>query len=100
LYGDPLPAGAIARLGTLRFRNAEGFYLMPGHSSVAWTPDGRFIVSGGAGPAVIWDAETGKEIRRLGAKQISPHGPANLSPDGKLVAVGGWTDQAGKAVGI
>jgi WD40 repeat protein len=96
LYGDPLPAGAIARLGTLRFRSADGFYMM-GRSSLEWTPDGRFLVSGGARSAIIWDAATGSELRRLGDKQGQAFGPASLSPDGKLVAVGGWGDQPNKA---
>jgi hypothetical protein len=51
LYGDPLPAGAVARPGTLRFRNVDSFYLT-GEVSLAWTPDGRFLVSGG-GRAVV-----------------------------------------------
>ena len=99
LYGDPLPAGAIARLGTLRFRNVDGFYNM-GQSSLAWTPDGRFLVSGGFGPAVVWDAETGKEVRRLGSELKHPIGPHGLSPDGKFVAVGGSSDKPGEAAAV
>src|SRR6516225_12211195 len=76
LYGDPLPAGAIARLGTLRLRNVDDFYLRD-QPSLAWTPDGRFLVSGGGGRAVVWDAETGKEIRRFGSDHA--YGPASVS---------------------
>src|SRR5437763_1398137 len=85
-YGDPLPPGASARLGTLRFRNGQRFM------SLAYTPDGRHVVAGTWGGAVVLDAATGKEVRRLGSEQPHPGGPAGLSPDGKLVAVGGGTN--------
>jgi WD40 repeat protein len=96
-YGDPLPAGAIARLGTPRFRNVDDFYLRS-QPSLAWTPDGRFVVSGGGGRAVVWDAETGKEIRRLGSDHA--YGPASVSADGKRLVVGGWSGTPGKHVAV
>jgi RNA polymerase sigma factor (sigma-70 family) len=85
LYGDPLPAGAVARLGTVRFRNPDSC------DSLDFTSDGRFVVSGGMGGARVFEAATGKEVRRLGRELYQPYGPASLSPDGKLVAVGGWS---------
>src|SRR5947208_2969156 len=72
LYGDPLPEGASARLGTTRFRNSnEG-------ASLDYTPDGRFIVCGAVGGVVVWEAATGKEIRRLGTELPDPGGPVSL----------------------
>jgi WD40 repeat protein len=92
--GDALPAEATARLGTLRFRHALGF------SSVAYTPDGRHLVTGGWGGACLWDAVTGQRLRSFGEELPNPTRPAGLSPDGKFVAVGGWgpTEAAGGAV--
>jgi WD40 repeat protein len=89
-HGDALPPGAAMRLGTLRFRTHGWF------ASLAYTPDGRFLVSGGIGGAIVWDAATGKEVRRLGTDLPDPGGSAGLSRDGKLVAVGG-SDCNGKA---
>ena len=79
-----LPSGAIKRLGTLRFRDNDSF------NTLAYTPDGKFLVSGGRRGAVVWDAATGKEIRRIGVALPQPMGPVSLSSDGKRVAVFGW----------
>src|SRR5712675_1573812 len=83
LYGDPLPEGASTRLGTVRFRNSNKC------ESLAYTPDGRFVVCGGVGGVVVWEAATGKEVRRLGTQLPDPGGAASLSTDGKFVAIGG-----------
>ncbi len=55
-YGDPLPAGAVARLGTVRFRHETGA------SHLAFSPDGKAL---GCNNQVVWDAATGKELYRL-----------------------------------
>ncbi len=90
-FGDPLPPSVMARLGTVRFRDC--YYVQ----SLAVTPDGRFLVSGADDGATVWDAATGKAIRRLRATAPGMIRTA-LSADGKLVAVGGWgpaRDRAG-----
>jgi RNA polymerase sigma factor (sigma-70 family) len=83
-FGDPLPADAIARLGTARF----------GHDwhteSAIWSPDGKVIASLGVGiggwprPLCLWDAATGRELHQLAAEQPVP--AAAFSPDGKTLA--------------
>jgi WD40 repeat protein len=79
LFGDPLPAGAIARLGTLRFRH--GFFLR----DVLISPDGRTLISAG-GDVNIWDAQSGRRQRQFSFTPSYALG-INLSPDGKLLAV-------------
>src|SRR5262245_45680376 len=64
LHGDDLPAGALARLGTVRWRH--GNYL----GFLAVSPDGKHIITqenGGQRQFYVWDAATGREVRRFGA---------------------------------
>src|SRR5579884_4162294 len=59
-FGDLLPPGAIARLGTVRFRGAGEY--------VTFCSDGKAIAGAGSyGIAYVWDAVTGKELHRLRA---------------------------------
>ncbi len=78
LHGDPLPAGARARLGTLRFRVADHV------NAAALSPDGKVLAISGQGITLL-DAVTGKEVRRL----VNGYVGANaliFSPDGKALA--------------
>src|SRR4051812_24458079 len=79
-YGDPLPPGAVARLGTLRYRVSSSQAL-----GLAFTGDGTQIVSATETGAVeVFDAKTGRRVRRIPV-DFHPRGFA-LSPDGKHAA--------------
>lgn len=85
VHGDSLPAGAIARLGTVRFRHHDIIL------SLALSPDGRTVASAGGWdhtpghPIRLWDLTTGKEVRQL-VGHLGPPGCIVFSPDGKLLA--------------
>ena len=77
--GDPLPAGAIARLGSVRF------YHGPDLHRLSFTPDGKRIISEGKESVRLWDAVTGTEIKsRLEPRQFAD--PANIGATSALVA--------------
>ena len=86
--GDPLPPGAVARLGSSRLRHAGQVY------SLAFAPDGKTLASGGADRMVrLWETATGKELRCFSGHDDPPPGLSALhpievafSPDGKTVA--------------
>jgi WD40 repeat protein len=78
LYGDPLPEGALARLGTVRLRQSGG--------GVVFSPDGKTLVSGGAGGLYVWDVTTGKELGWYRPRLDGPpHEALAFSPDGKTL---------------
>jgi RNA polymerase sigma factor (sigma-70 family) len=60
LHGDPLPPGALVRLGTIRFRHPNGV------SCLDFTPDARALVTGCFDGAVrLWDTSSGREKQRV-----------------------------------
>jgi WD40 repeat protein len=82
-YGDPLPEGAVARIGTVRFRHG-GLVL-----GIAYSPDGAVIASGGQDHKVrLWEATTGREVRCLDAPTGFAVQDVAFSCDGRLVAAG------------
>jgi RNA polymerase sigma factor (sigma-70 family) len=77
---DPLPSGAIARLGTQRLRHGGWIKF------VAFTPDDKRLVSQGEDGVCVWDAATGKELHHLLPEAGKIWGATDMSPDGKQVA--------------
>jgi RNA polymerase sigma factor (sigma-70 family) len=62
-YGDPLPDGAIARLGTKRLRHGELV------QNVLFSPDGKTLFSWDSQGISVWDAATGLQLRRFGSNE-------------------------------
>jgi RNA polymerase sigma factor (sigma-70 family) len=61
LHGDPLPPGAIARLGTNRLRHHTIYASIPG----AFSPDGKVLTTEGWTSLRMWDTPTGKLLREI-----------------------------------
>jgi WD40 repeat protein len=81
LYGDPLPQGAIARLGTVRFRH-PGWY-----KRMAFLPDGEtFLVGTGDNTLRAWNAVTGKLVHELDLAGYRLQAFC-LAPSGQLLAI-------------
>src|SRR5262245_56768839 len=56
LHGDPLPIGALARMGTVRWRHHDDSAY-----SLTFTPDGNTLISGGRDKTIrFWDARSGR----------------------------------------
>jgi RNA polymerase sigma factor (sigma-70 family) len=87
--GDPLPAGAVARLGTVRFRHGGPVF------AAAFRPDGSQLVSVGRDHVLrVWDVKTSAEVRHF-AEPGPGWNSLDLAPDGKTVAASSETDWVG-----
>jgi WD40 repeat protein len=81
LHGDPLPEGAIARLGTVRLRHGTL------HSGVAFSGDGKSVIASDFyGGVHVWDAADGREIRQFCQSEYYCQGIA-VASDGRTLAV-------------
>jgi WD40 repeat protein len=79
-FGDLLPTGAVARLGSVRFRHGGPV------RSVAYSPDGTTLASAGDDRTVrLWDVASARPIRELHGHKSSVNGVV-FSPDGKTLA--------------
>src|SRR5258708_2383407 len=99
LYGDNLPDGAIARLGTSRLRHA-------GLSDSVFHAGGKTILSAGSDRVLrSWDVGTGQQTRAVKLQGTAGPGRAvTLSPDGKTLAAHDkgmlvfWEVESGKEI--
>jgi RNA polymerase sigma factor (sigma-70 family) len=77
--GDPLPPRAVGRLGTLRFRHAEGL------EAFALARDGKRLATAAGNAVVVWDTATGQELRRFDNHASTVHAVA-FSPRARRIA--------------
>ncbi len=79
--GDPLPEGALARLGTTRLRHPDGL------RGVAFSTDGKVLVSSDRGGTVrLWEVPSGKLLHELAPPQTLSCVAFAPSPDARWLA--------------
>jgi hypothetical protein len=74
-FGDPLPEGAVARLGTI---NAH-----PGVRSIAFSADGKELITTGDSDLRYWDADNGRVKRVVTRKDVADL--QTISADGRMM---------------
>jgi WD40 repeat protein len=58
-----------------------------GMTGLAFTPDGRALVSGDDDSVHVWDVTTGQELRCIRDEEDVSYWGLALSPDGRMVAL-------------
>jgi WD40 repeat protein len=79
---EPLPPGALRRLGDSQFRLGEPT------SCVRLSPDGKILAAAGRSGIHLLETSTGREIRRLPSDLGVGFESLTFSPDGKWLAAG------------
>jgi WD40 repeat protein len=85
LYGDPLPLGVVARLGTQRLTLPRAVFL-------TFSPDGRLVAAhNGSQSLCVWKVASGREVLRLAPPPFrgtwGGMSPLAFAPDGKALAL-------------
>jgi WD40 repeat protein len=86
LHGDPLPPGALARLGTVRWRLP-----LPAWHVLAFVANGKtFVTASQLGGIHIWDSASGRILRRVSDDEplARSNTTLTLSADATTLAVG------------
>ena len=84
-YGDPLPNGALARLGTVRFRLPHWSY------SLALSPDGKLLAATAGNDTIgLIDTATGLQVRQIKIGITGGRGGLFFSPDSTRLATIGF----------
>ena len=79
-HGDPLPKGALLRLGTVRLRHADGV------CAVAYAPGGKLLASISRDRTLrLWEAGTGRQVRQWSEPEGEFYAVA-FSPNGRTLA--------------
>jgi WD40 repeat protein len=79
--GDPLPSGAVARLGSMRFRPGGRVW------HLVYSPGGSQLAAWSESGLSIWDAATGRELRRVELPNLTLHAISWASDDQALAIV-------------
>jgi WD40 repeat protein len=90
-FGDPLPEGAIARIGTNRLRATSSI------SVIAFSPDGRWLAHGSENGLVhVCEAADGKLLIEFRPDEVPSRPVTELafSPDGQTLAASGYWSEA------
>src|SRR5262249_43696425 len=83
LHGDPIPDGALLRMGTTRLRHAAGWL-----QDAVFAAGGKTLITAAESAFLrVWDPASGKLLRTLDAGRMVT--TIALSPDGSVLAAGG-----------
>jgi RNA polymerase sigma factor (sigma-70 family) len=79
--GDPLPPGALARLGTVRLRHGDQV------RNLGFLPDGKTLLSADWHGIHLWDAATGRHLLHFGDPRGQQFQSIAFTPDCRTVAL-------------